>query len=1817
MKYLPQIRLNYMAKKSLLLALMLYITSAFQVQQLSGQCFYQGPLVIEDLSPEFILLEVDGALNDSLGIDGQGICGVNIHFTHSAVGDLVMQLISPEGQIVSLIGPTTASPPHTDFAVWNISFVPCNVTAVPDSGFMDRWQNNQNWSAFGNYSGSYYPYQGCFEDLNEGSVNGTWTLFIQDGLPNDEGELIGFSIVFCDPSGIDCQACEPDGGFITGLPIEVCQGDTIDVLPEPEYPDGPPPPEDDYFYKYLLVEGDSIVDVWDEGPIVAENPGEFRIYGMSLLLQDSTVLDSTIFDYSIGELIQALNQNIPTFCGSISLGFVNLTVNPAFYETLEIVQCEEFGFQFGDTTLTEEGTHLFSYQTIHGCDSIVEINLQFESVTAEISASDSLLNCHIPDAFLTGVGSDYPDGAEFSWWTEGGNISGYTDSSSVSVNASGLYFLEIGIGLCRDTAQYEIFGNPDGPVFSVVSTEIDCNSDFAVVTIPDSTHLISASWYNTTGFENIGFSIETDTQGWYFVEAMDQDSCVSVDSVLVETNFEQPSFDPDTIFGQCEGAPTELWHESFDSAWVVTWFFDEDTLEGNRPIVEDEGLYHAEIIGANGCLGSDSIYFAFLHPVPEVTFASAPLGCDEPNVLVIATTGISNSQYQWTGPGGFEAGIQQIDAPEPGRYDLVVTTPQGCIADTFFNVVSEGNLPEIEFSLSDSTGCISDSVQIISTSDFNGLVYTWSGPGGFESGESSPYVTEGGWYFADIVTPGSCELRDSVFVPNEIPIDDFAVYSDTLNCDNPVGYLWVDGPEGWTYQWSGPGLIDFTGDSVMFDQPGNYSVSVSDPAGECTASFDHVAMGNLDLPFAVFSADTISCLSLSAFIRIDSTDGVFVEINGPEVETVNDPLIEVGLPGMYEIVVMGENGCIDTFDIAVVADTLAPEVDFSPPVIGCGQDSVLLSFESVDEIVSQEWSGPGGFFSENEAVYVDTSGDYTLTVMGVNGCEETIEFEVEEDLSVPSISVNTPSPINCNQDEIELFIQNPLPGFAYQWTLPDGSEVTGDSTTTDQPGWHYVDVTDAAGCFGRDSVLVIVDFELPGVDISTDTITCSQSVAEVTVTGAPNDVYQWTGPQGFESDSNRIQSDIPGTYSLVVTGSNGCSLDTFAIVVDDTTGPEIEIVGDSMLTCDSPTSELNARITGNFSSVNWIFPDGTESDGSSIQVDQEGVYQLEVEDLNGCMSNDWMALTKDTLSPEFEVIADEINCTIDSATIQLDILSPFSVIRWPDEVSVDMTEMQGIVGSAGIYVVEVVGTNGCVTSQSVEVFENIEEPELEIVQTNEDCAAGTVTLIAVLDTSVAEIQWFDEGGFISSDDSLVVSGEGMVTVRAIGLNGCVTELDYEFDPEFDLPQISIQPPNGLNCNETEIRIIAEESDTGPDFKYFWTGPGIVSGTDSLELLVNQPGEYSLQITNNDNGCAATESVVVEQDIEEPEAVAVALTELDCAAREVELSAEGSSVGPQYRYEWSPVGSSGNIVSGQGNFTAIVNEPGLYILEVTNLENGCFANDTAVVTEREGGIDSITYNVIPVSCFGESDGGIEILEVDGGTPPFEYSFDGGSSFGSNPLSTGLSPGTYDLILRDVNGCEISEQMILEEPSELIVSLGNDRVVDFGEKVLLEAEVVTESAEIVSWSWEPVLDSSCPDCPTQEFTVESDIQLSVTGVDENGCTASGELSIAVNINRAVFLPNAFSPNGDGVNDFFGLYADADRVNRIVEFRVFDRWGEQVFFRQNISFQRELDSASAWDGRFNGEDASPGLYTWFVIVEFMDGGEEIFQGDVMLLR
>ena len=198
---------------------------------------------------------------------------------------------------------------------------------------------------------------------------------------------------------------------------------------------------------------------------------------------------------------------------------------------------------------------------------------------------------------------------------------------------------------------------------------------------------------------------------------------------------------------------------------------------------------------------------------------------------------------------------------------------------------------------------------------------------------------------------------------------------------------------------------------------------------------------------------------------------------------------------------------------------------------------------------------------------------------------------------------------------------------------------------------------------------------------------------------------------------------------------------------------------------------------------------------------------------------------------------------------------------------------------------------------------------------------------------------------------------------------------------------------------------------------------------------------------------------------------------------------------------------------------------------------------------------------------------------------------------------------ELVVQDALGCEQRFPIEIRQPDTIGVALRETHLFKRPlTPVLLTARTIG-NVETIQWL-PKVIDSGTE---TTAFLASDDMDIRVVVRDERGCLASATLRLDIVLGE-IYVPNAFSPNGDGFNDAFTFFSDNGSGEVIEQLTLYDRWGNLVFEARDIGLN---DEALGWKGRFGGQAAPPGVYTYYGIIRFGNGARRELKGDVTLLR
>ncbi|MBL7727255.1 MAG: PKD domain-containing protein, partial [Dinghuibacter sp.] len=370
------------------------------------------------------------------------------------------------------------------------------------------------------------------------------------------------------------------------------------------------------------------------------------------------------------------------------------------------------------------------------------------------------------------------------------------------------------------------------------------------------------------------------------------------------------------------------------------------------------------------------------------------------------------------------------------------------------------------------------------------------------------------------------------------------------------------------------------------------------------------------------------------------------------------------------------------------------------------------------------------------------------------------------------------------------------------------------------------------------------------------------------------------------------------------------------------------------------------------------------------------------------------------------------------------------------------------------------------------------------------------------------------------------------------------------------------------CNNKTVRfsasVISEDSITA----YTWRMNNTVVNTDSAFVyLFTAAGTYTISLNIQTRyGCDVT---VTKNIIIRPLPVPAAAPDtLVCNGLPVQLQATDG-----IQYLWQPAsGLNNNQVASP---IATPQQTTNYTVKVTNVF-GCEQTDSVLVrVDQPVGLQTGPNQVI---C----ERGTVQLSASGNAARFEWQPVTGLNNPNipNPLASPTQTTNYRVIGYSPNVCKNDTgqiQVIVEADPR--ISIGPDITARAGTTVTLNP---TLQGNITTYLWQPSTGLSCATCAATQLAADKNITYRLTVTTQHGCTATDEVNIYVTCNKgAVFIPAAFTPNNDGVNDKF--YIQGFGISIIKNFRVFNRWGKLVFARSNFLAN---SSDMGWDGFVDGK-------------------------------
>ncbi len=1054
------------------------------------------------------------------------------------------------------------------------------------------------------------------------------------------------------------------------------------------------------------------------------------------------------------------------------------------------------------------------------------------------------------------------------------------------------------------------------------------------------------------------------------------------------------------------------------------------------------------------------------------------------------------------------------------------------------------------------------------------------------------------------------------------------------------------GTPPYTYSWSGPAngssALSMVGASESQSvPPGNYTITINDNSGG--SIMYQITIGASELVPAISIAHDVSCFNFSnGRIEVGTFGGTYPvsvlwrHLTNPlyhgsgYIQTDGGFYTLNSLPvGDYEIIMIDNSGClrIDTVSLTaspIVIDAMATDAT----CLGETDGSVAITFSGGNPYnggiyqVTPGWGSGGSFMTTAplNSAPVFGPGDFWVQVCdSVNGCCARDTFTVGADTVVSAAFLaEHPSCAGIHDARlrvtglteglilgpynIQLFDANKIP------VQPPINNVTLAQFTNLAPGNYFVVVKD--GMCRSDTLPITVPDVAPIVinllNVTPSGCIVGQNTGEITASasgGTPNYNYVWDG--GALSGA-MVSGLTAGNHFLTVTDANGCS-QQLTVNVPQGVPPVITDIIATGVGCSGEDVTLEVIYTEGTAPVNSIQWSTGGTTPIITGVMPGSTVNVTIRDSLFCFDIASFDVPDKPVIVIDSVVAENPTCGGDAdgqfAVFVSQGVEPYTFI-WSTGDTTAFNLLAGL--TAGTYSVTILGSDTCnvmvdtsvtLTDQPIPqfVFSGVVEPSCF-----DSCnGAATLTPMGGIPGFPYTFLW-DAGPMQSGMQSTVQNlCAGYQRVVITQDNFCYYE-DSVLIPSpvpvgFDTVTLTNVTCYGLSDGMISIH---GTGGTGP-YQYAWDIPGTDSTQNGLAA-----GMYQLTVTDA-NGCAVEDSVAISQ----PDSLILSidssgLRPISCNSANsgvITVQTEGGNGG--YTYMWNPNVSMSNIASGVS--------VGTYMITATDAK-GCTDTTSITLTGPSPVIGFLPMIDDPL-CFGD----LTPVTVDsavGGAGGYTWSVNGGQPHALDSLAY-LPAGIYNIITQDSSGCRDTVQIFLNNPPPLeIVVTPSNPIVGLGDSIQLQVFVQGMQVPVDSVSWVSNGPISCNDCIDPYVMNVIPTVYTVTVWDSNGCSASVDVLVDVDNRREVYIPNVFSPNFDGRNDEMLMFT-GQGVTGIPSMRIFDRWGELVTEHLNVS--PDPGGVVVWDGMFNDKMMAPGVYVYYIQVQFANGDVLNYRGDVTLLR
>jgi gliding motility-associated-like protein len=903
--------------------------------------------------------------------------------------------------------------------------------------------------------------------------------------------------------------------------------------------------------------------------------------------------------------------------------------------------------------------------------------------------------------------------------------------------------------------------------------------------------------------------------------------------------------------------------------------------------------------------------------------------------------------------------------------------------------------------------------------------------------------------------------------------------------------------------------------------------------------------------------------------------------------------------GLYSVTVKDHNGCTaapthqDTIHQPSQL-TIAVTNAVNDSCFGLCKGSITVAAAGGTTAYTYTWSNGGNGTTINGLCAPVT---YTATVTDKNLCTATVSQAISQPAQLVADTLSTHQ-VSCsggNDGAITLLVSGGTYPYSYTWpqiVAPTDSIATSLTAQTYTPT-----IKDAYGCNVTLSVVITQPALLAPYIQTLDSINCSgQTNGSVTVNangGTQPYSYALDGSGTYQA-SGTFPGLTAGPHTVTVQDAHGC-VSTIPFNIYEPAPVTSSIISTFNNLCfDSCNGVITVQGSGGVPPYEYAIDGGPFSNSPTFtNLCANPTYTISVQDNHTCPAT----LLVDSITQPSAIVPQFVSAIQPTCNNGTD--GSFIVTASGGTPGYTYSSDNGAFQSSGSFSPETAGNhlvtvkdgNGCTDTLTVIVPNPPASSTFDTTVTEVTCPGGNNGAINLTINGALTPYTFSwsPGGATTQNIANLTAGTYVVTIT--DGHGCRVFGPDSIPVTQPGPITATDVMTPVSCfNDSDGCITVSPAGGTSPFTNSWSNGSTLSNPCGFAA-----GSYNDTLTDA-NGCQYIDAGIA---VTQPTHIGIlvdSVTLVSCIGYSngaIYLSDTGGT--PGYTYAWTPAGNT-NPLTGLAT--------GSYTVTVTDAHH---CTDTMTIAVGLNSPMVLNANKSNVLCPPLQNGSVT-LSITGGSPAYQYIWSNGAMTSS---ISGLAVGIDSVTVTDSRGCMIDTGFVISNDSSFKITAVPDTTatINEGDNIQLGLTIQAGSGDnYASITWSPNSGLSCANCQDPIATPLVTTQYTIQATSDSGCSATAQVLIIVVPQHQLYIPNAFTPNNDGINDYWEAFGNK-KVWVYLNVEVFDRWGEKVFESNDLNYQ--------WDGKYRGNLMEPGEYVYIFKVTFLDGYTVSNKGSITLIR